>query len=223
MDTTAVVIILAGFLIAITIHEFSHALAAYSLGDTTAQQAGRLTLNPIRHLDPFGTIMLLLITFTGLPGIGWGKPVPVNGRALRYGRRGMAIVSAAGPLSNLIVAFLSALAFGLLVTRGGLTTDSNGVTAARFAQFLFQINIGLCAFNLIPLPPLDGYGVAVGVLPEQLAYGLARLARYGPGILLLLVLSGSVIHISLLSLVLTPVIHFLSAWVQRLALLLVRL
>ncbi len=179
---------------AISVHEFSHALAAWSLGDPTAQRAGRLTLNPLRHLDPFGSILLLLA------GFGWGKPVPVDPRALRLGRLGMAIVSAAGPLSNLVVALLTALSIRtLLELEVGVSR-----LVIQFLFLLIALNVGLCVFNLLPIAPLDGFGVAVGMLPWSIAGPLARLAQYGPGILLLLVFSQTLIRIDLLGLILGP-------------------
>ena len=185
---------------AITIHEFCHAFAAWSLGDPTAQQAGRLTLNPIKHLDPFGSLLLLLTILARAPGIGWGKPVPVNVRALRYGRLGMAIVSAAGPLSNLALALLAAL------TVRALDAADQPVPpwVVEFIRILIVLNVGLCVFNLLPIAPLDGFGVAIGVLPWSIAGPIARLGRYGPGILMLLVFSGSLIHINLLNVILDP-------------------
>lgn len=185
---------------AISIHEFSHALAAWSLGDSTAQRLGRLTLNPLRHLDPVGSLLLLLTLFSGAPGIGWGRPVPVDPRALRYGRAGMAAVSAAGPLSNVFIALCTALAFRFLRTAALDAPD----WTVDFMRVLIFLNVGLCVFNLLPIPPLDGFGVAVGLLPWALASPLSRLAQYGPGILLILVFSESIIRINLLNLILEP-------------------
>jgi Zn-dependent protease len=182
------------------VHEFSHAFAAWSLGDSTARRAGRLTLNPLRHLDPFGSLMLLLTLFSGAPGIGWGKPVPVDPRALRFGRAGMAIVAAAGPLSNLATALAVALAFRFV----GTAAVDVPPLALDFLARLITLSIGLCVFNLLPIAPLDGFGVAVGVLPRSVAEPIARLGQYGPGILLILIFSGTVIGVNLLSLILRP-------------------
>jgi Zn-dependent protease len=187
--------------VAISVHEFFHAFTAWRLGDPTAKNAGRLTLNPLRHLDPFGSLLLLVA------GFGWGRPVPVNPRALRYGRFGMAMVSAAGPLSNLGVAFLTAL------TIRGIDASAADVpaTLGRFLVLLLLLNVALCAFNLLPIAPLDGFGVAVGVLPWSIAGPIARLARYGPAILMLLVFSGYIIRIDLLHIVLDPLTRLLLA------------
>jgi Zn-dependent protease len=213
IDPATVLVLIAGFIVAITIHEFSHAWAAWSLGDTTAQREGRLTLNPLRHLDPFGSLLLLLTIATGAPGIGWGRPVPVDPRRLRHGRTGMAVVSAAGPLSNVALALLAALAFRWLPELG-----VDVVPLARdFLVSLILLNVGLCVFNLLPLAPLDGFSVAVGLLPAPIAYPLARLAPYGPGILLILLFSSSLIRIDLLGLILGPPRQALMALILRAA------
>jgi Zn-dependent protease len=175
-------------------------MAARLLGDYTAQRLGRLTLNPLRHLDPFGTLLLVLTMFVGAPGIGWGKPVPVDPKALRMGRRGMAIVSAAGPGSNLVLAAITAVLLRFLGASDVVVPD----LAANFLVAVVILNIGLAVFNLLPVPPLDGFGVALGLLPRGPANQLARISQYGMGILLLLVFSGSLIRIDLLGLLLGP-------------------
>lgn len=163
-------------LLAITVHEFSHALVAHNLGDPTARHQGRLSLNPLVHLDPLGTLMLFLV------GLGWGKPVPVNPYYLRRGpRTGMALVGAGGPGSNLLLAWLVAL----------LLRYVSAVQSGYIADLLLIIvlyNVLLAVFNLIPVAPLDGFNIALGVLPRDLAYPLARTQRFGPGILLGIVL-----------------------------------
>ncbi len=176
-------------LVAITLHEFSHALAAHQLGDTTASRSGRLSLNPLAHLDPLGTLMLFVA------GFGWGKPVPVNPYLLQGGpRRGMALVALAGPLANLAIAGLAALPIKL-----GLVAWHSPLRYAPFVQgevrwlladimgYLIFYSIILAIFNLIPLAPLDGFNAALGVLPQGLSFPLARLAPYGPAILLLII------------------------------------
>jgi Zn-dependent protease len=161
-------------LVAITVHEFSHALAAYRLGDDTAKRRGRLSLNPLVHLDPLGTLLLFVV------GFGWGKPVPVNPYYLhRQPRWGMAIVSFAGPLSNLVVASLVALPLRLgLLSSGSLWSD--------IILYIILLNLILAIFNLIPLPPLDGSNIALAVLPPSLSRYLLQIGNYGPMILLLL-------------------------------------
>jgi len=190
ISITELAITLAAFLIAIDVHEFSHALVAHAEGDVTAKQLGRLSLNPIRHLDPMGTVLLFIMLVGGF-GIGWGKPVPVNPVNLRNGRQSMAMVSAAGVVANLITAVLC----GLLI-RGHVVPDlvrqgylSSGVGAIAFAflQALLGISIGLAVFNLLPIFPLDGFNVAVNVLPRGVGAKLAQYAHWGPGILMLLI------------------------------------
>ena len=179
---------LTGFCIAlvaaITFHEFSHALSATSLGDYTARSLGRLSLHPKVHLDPIGTTMILLA------GFGWGKPTPVNPRYLRPGERpGMAAVAMAGPISNVLLAFVATIPMKLgLVSRDysafilfrGETTD---IVAYVLGALVFW-NLLLAAFNLIPVAPLDGFKVVLGILPREPAQQFARLERYGPAILL---------------------------------------
>ena len=164
-----VVILLVGF----PIHELSHAWVAYRLGDNTAKNLGRLTLNPLAHLDPFGSL-LLLISF-----IGWAKPVPVNPNRLRFGPRvGHAIVSAAGPVSNLLMAALIAIPWRLGVF------DNAGSGVRDFAVMFVAVNVALFLFNLIPLAPLDGNSVLNGVVGQRMAALLRPLQTYGPIILM---------------------------------------
>lgn len=187
---TTLLSLMVAVLAAISVHEFSHAWASDRLGDDTARRMGRLSLNPLRHLDPLGTIMLLVA------GFGWGKPVPVDAYRLRQGAKtGMALVSVAGPLSN----FLVAGALGSLVRLGLLSWHSPVSYAVPFGQktllwmlsdvigFIIFFNIVLGLFNLLPIAPLDGFKVALGLLPRGLAYSAARLEQYGPMVLLTVV------------------------------------
>lgn len=144
-----------GLLLAVDIHECAHAWAANELGDPTARYQGRLSLNPIVHLDPMGTLMMLFSLFGGI-GIGWGKPVPVNPWNLRHGRAGQGLVALAGPGSNLILAAALALPLHLGWARAGL--------AGYLWSILIGVNVSLALFNLLPIPPLDGASVLVGVL-----------------------------------------------------------
>jgi Zn-dependent protease len=159
-----------------------------------------LTLNPLRHLDPFGSILLLIA------GFGWGKPVPVDPRNLRYGRLGMAMVSAAGPLSNLAVAFLTVV--GMIAAFPSRAATSSHPVVFSFLISLALLNVALCLFNLLPIAPLDGFGVVVGVLPWSIASPIARLGHYGPGILLLLVFLPRIAPIDPLGALLGPVRSF---------------
>lgn len=167
-------------LVAFSVHELAHALTADRMGDYTPRSQGRITLNPLRHLDPFGTIMLLI------SGFGWAKPVMVNPYNLRGNpRTGMAIVAAAGPISNLVLAALAAIPFqlGLLP----ITFDAGGGVLPSLPFLLFQfvwINLILAFFNLIPVPPLDGYKILLGVLPPEIGFRLRPLEQYGFLILL---------------------------------------
>ncbi|MFN3399278.1 MAG: site-2 protease family protein [Ferrovibrio sp.] len=174
-------------LLAITLHEAAHGFVAWWLGDPTAKQAGRVTLNPLRHIDPMGTVvlpaMLLLVKSPFL--FGWAKPVPVDFHNLPSPRRDMAIVAAAGPGINLVQAYIALLLFHLL-PMFGQTVDE---WAAQNLQNAIQINLILCVFNMLPLPPLDGGRVAVGLLPLTLARPLARMERYGMVLLLILLLA----------------------------------
>ena len=187
--------------IAFTVHEFAHAWAATELGDPTARYQGRLTLNPLVHLDPLGSLLLLVA------GFGWAKPVPFNPYNLRYGPRiGTALVAAAGPASNFLMAMVAAIPL-----RFGLAAQPDIFGASRFlptlpgflTDFIF-INLLLLFFNLIPLPPLDGHKVATGVFPPQFAEYFYRLERWGPFILLLLIFGGRFIGLNLLGLIIYP-------------------
>ena len=176
-------------------HEFSHACSAWLLGDDTAKSQGRLSLNPLRHLDPAGTLLMLLA------GFGWGKPVMFNPYNLRYGRLGIAITKAAGPLSNLAFAAVVALAIRGF---GDYIPAAWQEVASAFLLRLLQLNVALFVFNLLPIEPLDGFGVVVGVLPWPIARPVARLGRYGPGILMLLIFLPFMIGIDVLGMVLRP-------------------
>ncbi len=176
------IMLLVGF----PVHEFSHALAAYRLGDSTAKHLGRLTLNPIAHFDPLGGI-LLAVTFIGSGfGFGWAKPTPVNPRNLEGGRWGEAIVAAAGPFSNLILALLVALPLRYLVGHPDLEAQVPSLALGVLSFFVF-INVVLMVFNLFPVPPLDGSKVLFAFLPPRLSWQWRPiLEQYGFILLLLL-------------------------------------
>jgi Zn-dependent protease len=164
----------------VILHEVSHGAVALMFGDDTAKKAGRLTLNPIRHVDPFGTIILpALLVFAGQPAFGWAKPVPVNPRALRNPRQQSLLVSLAGPAVNITIALLAAV----------VLASTTGVDdARRFVWAAGVVNVILAAFNLIPIPPLDGSAVVERLLPHRWWPSYLRFRQYSMGILLMLVL-----------------------------------
>lgn len=188
-EVTQLVFFVVALVVSISIHEFSHAWSAYELGDSTARNMGRLTLNPIKHFDPLGALMILFMAFAGW-GIGWGKPVPVNPYNLRTNPRvGMGLTSAAGPFSNLVLAALFAIPMRLGWANTYLVTS--------FLWVMVITNVSLAIFNLIPLPPLDGFNVLQGLIATfrtRWAYEwgnrLDRVAVYGPMLLLALLAVG---------------------------------
>jgi Zn-dependent protease len=170
--------------VAVTFHEAAHGFVAYRLGDDTAWQAGRVTFNPLKHIDLFGTIILpavLLLSSSGRFMLGYAKPVPVNFRRLNHPRQDMVWVAVAGPATNVLLAIVSSL----LLHGVGLVPASSAEWVATNLWNSVQFNALICVFNMLPLPPLDGGRVAVGLLPNALALPLARLERYGMLILLL--------------------------------------
>ncbi len=169
---------LPGLVIALVIHEYAHAKAADIMGDFTPRMTGRLTLNPMAHIDPIGLIMLLVVRF------GWAKPVMINARNFRNWRQGELLVALAGPVANLLVAFISLLAMAVLFKLGMF---SEGVRLVLSMMVLFNINFAI--FNMLPLPPLDGSKVLMALLPGRLAYKLMSLERYSFIILIFLMMT----------------------------------
>jgi Zn-dependent protease len=202
-----VTVVAVMLLVAFPIHEFAHAFAAYRLGDSTARLFGRLTLNPIAHFDPIGGSMLAISVLLG-SGFGWAKPTPVNPRNLEGGRWGEAIVAAAGPLSNLVLAVAGAIPLRFMFATG-LDVPFFGNVLILFVE----INLLLMIFNLIPIPPLDGSGVLFAFLPPQTAWQLRPiLSQYGIFLLILLifpVFGGSSLLTQIFGAILDPLFRLL--------------
>lgn len=194
-------------LLAVTVHEYAHGFVADRLGDPTARRAGRLTLNPLPHVDPLGALAFVLA------GFGWAKPVPVNALNLRHPVRDMAWVAAAGPLSNLLTAFLSLVALG--IAQDWLQNPFLARPLVGLLFWAYVFNLGLAIFNLIPLPPLDGGHFLPYLLPRLSWTTLHRLEQYGPVILILLVMAGATRYI------MSPPLRFMDALFRYLAGLLV--
>ena len=190
-------------LIAISVHEWAHAVTAYKLGDPTPKYAGRLTLNPIAHIDPMGALMFLIV------GFGWAKPVPVDSRYFRHPKRDLALTAIAGPASNLVLAFfafvgLTTLAHTHPITFDDLLTGSPSYTSGMKVLILILqsslfINLALMAFNLLPVPPLDGSNILRMFIPARLEYRYDRFLQIGPWILIGLILFESILLIPILS------------------------
>ena len=166
-------LLLPAILISLTVHEFSHAYVAYRCGDPTARNLGRLTLNPIKHIDPIGFLMLIIV------GFGYAKPVPINPRNFGKPKRDLVLVSIAGPLSNLILGFVGVFIFRLCLAFGPYYLPEGFVgnlwhTWLMFVSYLFSINIGLAVFNILPIPPLDGSRLLSVLLPAKWALTLAK-------------------------------------------------
>lgn len=176
-DPLVIIAVAVALVVGITFHEFSHAFTAEQLGDHRVRALGRVSLNPARHIDPLGAVFFALV------GFGWGRPVPVNVYALRPGRVGMAFVAAAGPLANVVVALLFAAVFRVLDI-----VDLRLAVVSQVIEYIVLLNFALALFNLLPIPPLDGYNAALGLLPPRYAYTLQRYEQYGFLLLLGLIL-----------------------------------
>ena len=178
-----IALLMVPVLLSITVHEVCHGYAAFLFGDPTAKDAGRLTLNPIKHIDPVGLLVLFITGIAGM-AIGWAKPVPVDPRYFKKPRTNMMWVSLAGPLSNIALAVVTAFVFKQF---GGLLSQTIFYPLAIMAQYMIMINVGLAIFNLIPIHPLDGSHIMEGLLPLKAAYAYSKLQPYGFMILLVLI------------------------------------
>lgn len=198
---TELIILAPPLLFALTFHEFAHGFVAYRLGDPTARDAGRLTLNPLKHLDPLGTIAFFFIKF------GWAKPVPVNPGYFRNPKKDMLWVALAGPATNLILAVVSALltkGIWMLATILPYSAAAEAILVPVNSMLIASvwINLVLCIFNFLPIPPLDGSRILMGLLPNNLALSYMRIERFGFLIIIVLAFSG------VLSKVIVPIISF---------------
>jgi Zn-dependent protease len=195
-------------LFSLTVHEMAHAWTADRLGDPTARSLGRVSMNPIVHADPIGTVLFPLIAmFSGAMLIGWAKPVPVNTRCLRDPRRDYILVAAAGPLSNLALAIFSAFVLLLVPISPYISGELNvSVPIAKLLVVLRNMNVLLAVFNMLPIPPLDGGSVLAGLLPPDLAASFNKVRPYGFVLLYALVLSGG------FGLIVYPLYNFILSW-----------
>ena len=205
MNIQKLLIIAPPILLALSFHEYAHAYIANKFGDDTAKQSGRLTLNPLAHLDPIGTIMIFLVHF------GWAKPVPVNSYRLRNPKRDMLWISAAGPLANMILALISGILLRFIFAIVGATNQHSIIGLLIYAVFMsLRINLALAIFNLLPIAPLDGSKILFGLLPVKHEGKIYFLERYGPFILLGLIIFGRVTDVHILGGLIWPFVKFFS-------------
>jgi Zn-dependent protease len=205
MDFRQLLLIAPPILLALTFHEYAHAYIAYRYGDDTAKQSGRLTMNPLKHLDPLGTIMIFIVHF------GWAKPVPVNPYRLKNPKRNMLWISAAGPLANMVLAFLSGMLLRFIFATG-VAADRHAMMGLLVVMVIMslQINLALAIFNVLPIAPLDGSKILFGILPAKYENTIYLLERYGPFILIGLIVFGQFTGVSILGELIWPFVKFFS-------------
>ncbi len=198
MEFGYIVIVIVVILLSMTLHEAMHAFVGYWLGDDTAKAQGRLTLNPLKHIDPFLTIILpVTLALLGGPIFGGAKPVPFNPNRVRGGEWGAALVAVAGPLTNLLIAFIM---FGVAVISGAITSE--GVQASLLGTVMataVSVNLGFFVFNMLPIPPLDGSRVLYALAPEPVRRGMEAIEQYGVVIVFAIVLLASAFISSIMS------------------------
>ncbi|HRS91888.1 MAG TPA: site-2 protease family protein [Candidatus Marinimicrobia bacterium] len=205
MNFQVIILLIPPILLALTFHEYMHGWTAYKMGDPTAKMAGRLTMNPIAHLDPIGTLMLFLVHF------GWARPVPVDPRYFRNPKRDMLIVAAAGPLANMFIALLSGL-LARLFQGGYFSFLPLSVLQPLYVMVILslQINLALAIFNLLPIPPLDGSKILMGLVPPRYESQINWLERYGSFLLMAVIIVGMVTNFSILGAFINPFVNFFS-------------
>ena len=198
IEPQIIILLIPALVFSLSFHEFAHAWMAYRLGDNTAARLGRLTLNPISHLDPIGSLALLLM------GFGWAKPVPVDPRYLENPKKDMVKVAAAGPISNIILAIVAALVLRLLFSTDLLTNNIK-----TFFIIFMQINITLAVFNLLPVSPLDGSQIVTPFLEKHFGFDLVwKMQVYGPRVLFFIIIFSMVTDIHIFSFIINPIFNF---------------
>ena len=198
IEPEIIILLIPALVFSLSFHEFAHAWMAYRLGDNTAARLGRLTLNPISHLDPIGSLALLLM------GFGWAKPVPVDPRYLENPKKDMVKVAAAGPISNIILAIVAALVLRLLFSTDLLTNNIK-----TFFIIFMQINITLAVFNLLPVSPLDGSQILTPFLEKHFGFDLVwKMQVYGPRVLFFIIIFSMVTDIHIFSFIINPIFNF---------------
>ena len=202
LQVEVLILLIPILLFSLCFHEFSHAYSAFKLGDNTAKRMGRLTLHPLSHLDLMGSLMILFV------GFGWAKPVPVNPYNLSNPRRDMMIVAAAGPLSNLLLAFIGGIIFRIIINTSLIINISNSDIIIQLTYYFIYINIALAVFNLIPIPPLEGSQIFSTIIGKSNPQLVTYLNSYGPQVLFGLIIMGYLTGISVFSIILTPFISF---------------
>ncbi|MCH7859576.1 MAG: site-2 protease family protein [Candidatus Marinimicrobia bacterium] len=204
-DPKSIILLIPVILFALSVHEYSHGMVAYRLGDPTAKYAGRLTLNPLSHLDPMGTIMIFLV------GFGWAKPVPVDPSYFANPKRDMLWVALAGPAANMVLALLSGLVIRFIsVNPEPFLANTFGPSFITMMYRSLHINLMLAVFNLLPIPPLDGSKILYGVLPPEYEHIAYNLERYGPRVLFGLIIFGMFTGVSIFWIFIGPFVGFFS-------------